>query len=213
MLSAMRYQLAALIVTFIIAGLFDACGGSDSTRIEDLEATITALTDDASPEAPIIGEATPTATVVSLAATRMPDRLDCAAIRGTDYRSPAEREWFLANCLPPTLAPPAPTLSPAPPPPPSGLTVAEAIDVATAWMNAEDFIWPFSGYSWSEAQCSARRSIIPSEIPSGDTGAWRVSCVGESLDPDCLPTQCSRSVTVCVFDPSESVLSNDLACL
>jgi LPXTG-site transpeptidase (sortase) family protein len=26
------------------------------------------------------------------------DRTDCAEIAGTDYRSPAEREWYLANC-------------------------------------------------------------------------------------------------------------------
>jgi hypothetical protein len=31
-------------------------------------------------------------------ATRPADRTDCAAIRGTDYRSEAERQWFLANC-------------------------------------------------------------------------------------------------------------------
>lgn len=30
--------------------------------------------------------------------TRLPDRTDCAAIRNTEYRSDAERRWFLANC-------------------------------------------------------------------------------------------------------------------
>ena len=33
----------------------------------------------------------PTATVVL-------DRTDCDAIRGTEYRSATERQWFLANC-------------------------------------------------------------------------------------------------------------------
>jgi len=28
-----------------------------------------------------------------------PNRADCAAIRGTDYLSPQERDWFLASCL------------------------------------------------------------------------------------------------------------------
>lgn len=28
-----------------------------------------------------------------------PNREDCDAIRGTDYQSPEEREWYLANCL------------------------------------------------------------------------------------------------------------------
>lgn len=35
----------------------------------------------------------PTATPARLA-----DRRDCNAIRGTDYRSESERQWFLANC-------------------------------------------------------------------------------------------------------------------
>ncbi len=26
------------------------------------------------------------------------NRLDCAAIRGTEYRSPEERAWYLTNC-------------------------------------------------------------------------------------------------------------------
>jgi hypothetical protein len=30
--------------------------------------------------------------------TRLADRTNCAEIRGTDYRSEAERRWFLANC-------------------------------------------------------------------------------------------------------------------
>jgi hypothetical protein len=30
--------------------------------------------------------------------TALPDRTDCNAIRGTDYRSEAERQWFRQNC-------------------------------------------------------------------------------------------------------------------
>ncbi len=29
---------------------------------------------------------------------RLADRTTCAEIRGTDYRSTTERQWFLANC-------------------------------------------------------------------------------------------------------------------
>ncbi len=32
--------------------------------------------------------------------TRLPDRTSCDEIRGTDYRSEAERQFFLANCRP-----------------------------------------------------------------------------------------------------------------
>jgi hypothetical protein len=31
-------------------------------------------------------------------ATRPADRTDCNQIRGTEYRSEAERQWFLAHC-------------------------------------------------------------------------------------------------------------------
>jgi hypothetical protein len=40
--------------------------------------------------------ASPTAQPTAAAA---PNRKDCAAIRGTDYQSGEEREWYLANCL------------------------------------------------------------------------------------------------------------------
>lgn len=33
----------------------------------------------------------------------LPDRTNCNEIRGTDYRSPTERLWFLDNCKPPPL--------------------------------------------------------------------------------------------------------------
>ena len=39
-------------------------------------------------------------------ATSLPDRMDCAEIRGTLYRSNNERNWFLVNCLPTTTPTP-----------------------------------------------------------------------------------------------------------
>ena len=41
------------------------------------------------------GGAPPT---VAATPTRPADRTSCDAIRGTDYRSEAERRWFLSNC-------------------------------------------------------------------------------------------------------------------
>jgi hypothetical protein len=38
------------------------------------------------------------ATSVPAQPTRLADRNNCDAIRGTDYRSESERQWFLANC-------------------------------------------------------------------------------------------------------------------
>jgi hypothetical protein len=56
------------------------------------------------------GESTVPTTVVTAAAqpsatavpTQPPDRTTCEEIRGTDYRSEAEREFFRANCITPT---------------------------------------------------------------------------------------------------------------
>ena len=36
--------------------------------------------------------------VVAATPTRTADRTSCDAIRGTEYRSEAERRWFLGNC-------------------------------------------------------------------------------------------------------------------
>jgi hypothetical protein len=44
----------------------------------------------------------------TVAPTALPDRTSCEEIRGTNYRSQAEREFFLTHCLtqtPPTTAP------------------------------------------------------------------------------------------------------------
>lgn len=139
--------------------------------------------------------------------TRPLDRRDCAAIRGTEYRSTAEREWFIANCLPPTSTPAPPATSVPLPPQPSGITAVQAIDIAVAWMNAEDTIWPYSKYFWAESLCSANPSTVQSQIPSGDTRAWRVGCSGESADHNnCPSSMCSVDAAVCVFDPSGMVL-------
>lgn len=31
--------------------------------------------------------------------TKLPDRTNCSEIRGTDYRSETERQWFQRNCI------------------------------------------------------------------------------------------------------------------
>jgi len=42
--------------------------------------------------------------------TALPDRRSCSEISGTEYRSAAERQWYLDNCTGPALAPtPVPT--------------------------------------------------------------------------------------------------------
>jgi hypothetical protein len=60
----------------------------------------------------------PPATTVQPELTPLPDRTSCEEIRGTDYRSEAERQFFFENCIP-TPAPVAPTTPPQPVTPPS----------------------------------------------------------------------------------------------
>lgn len=79
----------AAIVGFVIGIFFHAC-------------VVFAVLDDGSSaggtsagggvrEDVTLPEASPTA-------TRLADRTDCAAIRGTDYRSVTEQQWFRQNC-------------------------------------------------------------------------------------------------------------------
>jgi lipoprotein-anchoring transpeptidase ErfK/SrfK len=56
--------------------------------------------------------------VVQVEATeQLPDRSSCAEIRGNEYRSATEQEWFLANCVPTPIPGPPPPRPPAIPGP------------------------------------------------------------------------------------------------
>lgn len=74
----------------------------------------------ATPVAPTATETVVPATVTPLPptptveATAPPNRTSCDEMRGTDYRSGQEREFFIANCLP-TPAPVAPNVAPSAP--------------------------------------------------------------------------------------------------
>jgi hypothetical protein len=66
------------------------------------------------PGNPVTISTQPPGTRVPATGTALADRRSCDEIRGTDYRSAAERQFFLQNCQP-TPAPAPPT----PPPPPT----------------------------------------------------------------------------------------------
>jgi hypothetical protein len=149
----------------------------------------------------------------------LPDRRDCAEIRGTAYRSSAEREWFLAHCLEPTLVdagppaeapvapsqpdtdpdgapipPPAPPESPDPSPPPSTLlSSAEVIALGIDFLSNE----APSGYSVSEGSCSASRTA---------SLQWVVSCQAE-LEGCQGPAACQLTLSVCIIEEPLTVWS------
>jgi hypothetical protein len=81
-----------------------------------------------SEQAPIIVPAGPT-TVPTATLTPQPDRTNCDEIRGTDYRSGAEREFFLANCI--NQPEPSPTLDATQLPPLDGGANTEAVETVT----------------------------------------------------------------------------------
>ena len=84
------------IVGFVIGVLFNACvavavinsgsGSQEPSRPAGTNGTA--------------GPGVSLNTVVPVTSTRSAtgDRTDCAAIRGTDYRSETERQWFMLNC-------------------------------------------------------------------------------------------------------------------
>lgn len=100
-------SLCLVLAAAMLALLAAACGGSAQG---ERSATATA---------PATATAAPTLTSAPEAtATALPDRFDCEEVRGNDYRSAAEREWFLASCVTPTPPPapvaPAAAIGPAP---------------------------------------------------------------------------------------------------
>ena len=110
-IKAPALAFAALVVLAVIGA---AVGASDndqdapiSTPTATPSATVTAawtprptVTPRSTDTPPPTATATPEPTATS---TPELNRQDCDAIRGTPYRSPEERDWFLANC---TTAPP-----------------------------------------------------------------------------------------------------------
>jgi hypothetical protein len=81
-----------------------------------------------SEESPLVVPAAATA-VPTATPTPLPDRTDCDEIRGTDYHSATEREFFLENCI--NQAEPSPTLDPTQLPPLDGGSSTEAIEDGT----------------------------------------------------------------------------------
>jgi hypothetical protein len=76
-------QLAG--VGFVIGVLFHAC-------------VVLAVLDDGQPSSADSQRLTPALPGATPTATALADRTNCEEIRGTDYRSEQERQWFRTNC-------------------------------------------------------------------------------------------------------------------
>ncbi len=110
LIAIVAFVLGILLNGYIALSVLDSGGDSSSAP---------------SQEVPLIVPAAPTAEPTATQ-TPLPDRTDCDEIRGTQYRSLSEREFFLANCI--NLPEPTPTLDPTQLPPLDGGTSTEALE-------------------------------------------------------------------------------------
>lgn len=87
--------LVTVAVTLATSG-----GGDNSSNVAIVPTTAPSLDNiDAPPTATATRAAVIAPTNTPAPTPEPANREDCDAIRGTDYESPQEREWFLANCL------------------------------------------------------------------------------------------------------------------
>lgn len=110
LIALVAFVLGILLNGYIALSVLDS--GDDSSAAPSQEVPLIV---------PVAATTEPTPTQ-----TPLPDRTDCDAIRGTQYHSLSEREFFLANCI--NLPEPTPTLDPTQLPPLDGGTSTEAME-------------------------------------------------------------------------------------
>lgn len=106
--------------------------------------------------------------------TPLPDRANCAEISGTEYRSPAERQWYLDNCIPTAVPATATTLVPAPaqavspPPALAALAIPGATYTGTTSQGKLfEFVVTADGTGISELSYGKKLTCKPEGTPSG----------------------------------------------
>jgi len=104
----------ALAVIIAVAAIAAASLSGDGREKSSAPAGATTLSAEVGGAQPPATPAPPTPTPEP-EPTSLPDRTSCEEIRGTDYRSEQEHQFFIASCIP-TLAPVPPTSTPLPQP-------------------------------------------------------------------------------------------------
>ena len=92
------------IVLVLLASAYSGLTASDSTTTDTPTIQITPVRDAGDSDANVTVTPAPTEipaepTPPPATPTQVTNRENCAQIRGTDYFSPQERTWFLANCV------------------------------------------------------------------------------------------------------------------
>ena len=164
----------------------------------------------------------PTPTAGPAEPTDQPDRLSCYEILGTQYRSSAERNWFLENCrrptpipqlavslLPTVAAPPpvAPTLDVPPPDistPSPILHPGEPTGLALNWLVSQGAVWNMVGVRTLILSDGGRLSPSSCE-EEWHEAYWLVACSVERCPGGQTCVGRSPDVAMCVFEVSLSV--------
>ncbi len=133
-----RIALAGFVVlVFGAAVIFATSGGDEAKTPASNRSTAGAGLD----VAPTRLATVPAATATPAAAA---NRANCTAIQGTDYRSPEERQWFLANCSGSVAASrssggPAPISGPAPAPSAGQAPLGDRLVIPAGGVNTD--VW------------------------------------------------------------------------
>ena len=189
-------SVLAVILIPVAAVLLTSGGDDDAAAAYRPRPTATAVTSVGAEPTDVDPNAGPTPTPF-----RVSVRRNCDLIRGTEYRSEAERKWFEEHCIEPTPEPtePGPTATPRssggnpqpppPPPPPApspddGFTAGDAIAAASSWMATQ----AGASYEVIEGSCSA--------VWISDH--WVVSCT-VALE-GCSTAVCRETLSACAFD-------------
>ena len=134
--------LGGVVATALIGAaaiVSNAVSGSSASPAEPLNVAISVAPTQTPSPSPAFS-AIPSPPLPSPVPTRLSDRTDCASIRGSDYRSETERQWFAANCAA------APTPAPA-----GGTAATVSRPVTAAASSVDDYKRRFSSLEASYA--------------------------------------------------------------
>ncbi|HEY4684918.1 MAG TPA: hypothetical protein VII57_02615 [Dehalococcoidia bacterium] len=109
--SAIVGAAIALLLIVLLGGVYALGRSGSSSGGSEAKATAVPSPASSTPAPAVASPATPTPApppteqAPPAAPVTLPDRTNCAEIRGTAYRSETERQWFIANCTTPAAAP------------------------------------------------------------------------------------------------------------
>ena len=191
--------VAVVTVLLILARVY-------SWNWDSADSEETAAVQAAAPTTPPAGVAAEPTATPEPEPTPPPDRTSCDEIRGTDYRSEQEQQFFSASCVP-TPAPVPPASTPASqavaPPQPAG-PAAQPVATATAPPRVItatiDGVWLlYDGVGWNFISFDANGNVLryePSERASNISGRGSLQADTLTFSYTALDTAFGKTVSV-----------------